>query len=153
MKRILTSLILLSMVLVLSSCSSIDDFVVVNRSDAPVEVIYTFMRSESGESHVEQPRIMETTDLRKADRVWEEIPSGQYVLDAKTGTVAVRLAPGKALRLNTSVNYREGSEDADTKFGIVTLSLAGAKGSIKLEGRQARMFFRYEEKCHVLTYQ
>jgi hypothetical protein len=51
MRRVLTSLILLAIVLVLSSCSSIDDFVVVNRSDAPGEVIYTFMRSEPGEAH------------------------------------------------------------------------------------------------------
>jgi predicted membrane GTPase involved in stress response len=153
MKRVLNCLTLLIIVLMLSACSSIDDFVVINRSDVPVEIVYTFTRTESGEIHVKQPRIMDATNLKNTDRPWEEIPREQYVLDAKTGTVAVRLAPGKALLLNRATNYREDSEYADTSFGISTLNLTGARGSIRLEGRQARMLFRYEEKCHVLIYE
>jgi hypothetical protein len=153
MKKVVNSLILLIMVLALSACSSIDDFVVINRSDVPIEIVYTFIRTESGEIHVEQPRLMDANNLKKTDRLWENIPSEQYVLDTKTGTVAIRLAPGKALLLKRAINYREDSEYADADFGISTLNLTGAKGTIKLEGRQARMLFRYEEKYHVIIYE
>ena len=144
---------LLAMVLALSSCQSIDDFVVINRSDAPVEVIYTFIRTSSGDVHVEEPRMMEAANLKKTDRTWEPAPSDLYLIEPQAGRVAVRLAPGKALRLNRATNYREDSAEADADFGISSLSLTGAKGSIRLEGRQARMLFRYEDKCHVITYE
>lgn len=153
MKRVFSCLILLAMVLVLSSCSSIDDFVVINRSDVPVEVVYTFMRRGSSELHVEPPRIMDATSLTNTDRLWGDVPREQYVLDTKTGTVAVKLAPGMALLLKSATNYQEDSEYADADFGISTLKLTGAKGSINLEGRQARMLFRYEEQCHVIIYE
>ena len=111
------------------------------------------MRKGTGEVHVEQPRIMEASNLKNSDRLWETIPRDQYVLDAKSGTVAVRLAPGKALLRNRTRNYREQGEYADAAFGISALKLTGAKGSIELEGHQARMLFRDEDKCHVIVYE
>lgn len=153
MKRVFISLGLLVMVLSLSSCQSIDNFVVINRSDAPVEVIYIFIRASSGDIHVEEPRMMEAANLKDFDRTWETVPSDQYLIEPQAGRVTVRLAPGKALRLNKATNYRKESAEADADFGISSLSLIGARGSIRLEGRQARMLFKYEEKCHVITYE
>ena len=153
MKKVFVSLALIVMVLAITSCQSSDDFVVVNRSDAPIEVVYVFLRSSSGYINVEEPRLMETSKLKDVDRRWEPAPRDQYLIDPQAGRVAVQLAPGKALRLNGTTNYREESADADARFGISSLSLTGAKGSIRLEGRQARMLFKYEEKYHVLNYE
>jgi hypothetical protein len=75
------------------------------------------------------------------------------LIDSQAGRIAVRLAPGKALLLKSATNYRDDSEAADAKFGISSLSISGARGAISLDGRQARMFFRNEEKCHVITYE
>jgi hypothetical protein len=152
MKRVSIAFGLLVMLVALSSCQSTDDFVVINRSDNPVEVSYTFFRASSGDIHVAEPRIMEASNLKDTDRTWELPPSDQFLIEPKAGRVTVQLAAGKALRLNRATNYRAESADADADFGISSLSLIGAKGSIRLEGRQARMLFRYEEKCHVITY-
>jgi hypothetical protein len=153
MKKSFISLGLLVMVLALSSCQSIDDFVVINRSGAPVEVIYIFIRRSSGDIHVEEPRVMDAASLKDVNRTWEPAPNDQYLIEPRTGRVTVRLASGKALRLNSATNYQRENADADTDFGISSLSLLGAKGSIRLEGRQARMLFKYEEKCHVIAYE
>ncbi|HEX8653176.1 MAG TPA: hypothetical protein VF708_20340 [Pyrinomonadaceae bacterium] len=153
MKRAVTSLALLVMVLALSSCQSIDNFVVINGSDAPIEVVYTFMRTSSGDIHVEKPQMMDAANLKNTDRTWEPASSDRYLIDSQAGRVTVRLAPGKVLLLTSATNYRKESAEADADFGISSLSLVGAKGSIKLEGRQARMLFRYEEKYHVITYE
>ena len=153
MKKLFIIIGVLMMMLALSSCQSIDHFVVINRSNAPVEVIYIFIRGSSGNIHVEKPSTMEADNLKDVDRTWEPVPSDRYLIDPQAGKVAVQLAPGKALRLNTATNYRRDSADANTDFGISSLSLIGAKGSIKLEGQQARMLFKYEEKCHVIVYE
>ncbi|HEV2915074.1 MAG TPA: hypothetical protein VGX92_17485 [Pyrinomonadaceae bacterium] len=153
MKRAFVSLVLLAIVLALSSCQSIDNFVVTNRSDAPIEVVYTFMRTSSSEIHVEKPQMMDAANLKDTDRTWEAVPNDQYMIDSQAGKVRVRLAPGKALLLTSANNYQKESAEADVDFGISSLSIMGAKGSIKLEGRQARMLFRYEEECHVITYE
>ena len=153
MKKLVFSLGLLLMVLALSSCQSIDHFVVINRSDAPVEVTYVFMRAASGIIHVEEPRMMDAAKLEDENRIWEPVPRDQYLIETQAGKVVVRLGPGKALLLNTANNYQEDRADADARFGISSLNLVGAKGSIKLEGRQARMLFKFEEKCHVITYE
>lgn len=139
------------MVLALSSCQSIDNFVVINRSDAPVEVIYVFIRASSADD--EQPRIMDAANLENMNRSWEAVPRDQYLIEPQAGRVKVQLGPGKALLLNTVSNYRKEEADADADFGISSLSLVGVKGSIRLEGRQTRMLFKYEEKYHVITYE
>ena len=153
MKKFFISLVLLVMALALSSCQSIDNFVVINRSGAPVEVIYIFIRASSGVIHVEEPRVMDATNLKDVNRTWEPIPNDQYQIEPQTGRVKVRLASGKALRLTSATNYQRESPDADADFGISSLSLLGAKGSIRLDGRQARMLFKYEDKCHVIAYE
>ena len=153
MRKVCISLALIVMVLALSSCQTIDHFVVVNRSNAPVEVIYVFTRASSGDIHVEEPLMMDAADLKDVDRTWEPVARDQYLIEQQAGRVTVRLLPGKALWLNSATNYRKESADADADFGISSLSLVGAKGSIRLEGRQARMLFKYEEKCHMITYE
>ena len=153
MKRAFTSLVLLATVLALTSCQSIDNFVVINRSDAPIEVVYTFIRTSSSDINVEKPQMMDAANLKNTDRTWEAVPNNQYMIDSQAGKITVRLAPGKALLLTSATNYQKESAEADADFGISSLSMMGAKGSIKLEGRQARMLFRYEEKCHVIAYE
>ena len=153
MKRLFIGLGLLIAVLGLSSCQSIDHFVVVNGSNAVVEVVYTFVRTSSGYMNLVKPRWLEAANLTEADRTWEPIQSDLYLIDAQEGRVTVQLAPGKALLLNTASNYREDSAAADTSFGISSLALTGEKGSIKLEGGQARKLFRFEHNCHLFTYE
>jgi hypothetical protein len=153
MKKVVISFGLLLMMLAHSSCQYIDHFDVIKRSEAHVEVTYVFIRASSGAIHVEEPRMMDAASLKDVDRTWEPVPRDQYLIEVQAGRVAVRLGPGKALLLNSASNYRKESADADADFGISSLSLVGAKGSIKLEGRQTRMLFKYEEKCHVITYE
>ena len=153
MKRAFSSLMLVVAMLALSACSSVDDFVVINRSDVSIEVVYTFKRLESGGDNVQLPRVMDAAKLEKTNQHWETVPSEQYVFDSQAGRIAIRLAPGKALLLTSIGNYREDSEGAEQRFGIASLSIKGAKGTIRVDGHQARMLFRKEERCHVIAYE
>lgn len=65
----------------------------------------------------------------------------------------MRLRLGETLRVAYIMNYsgRE-SEHCDSRFHIASLSLDGAKGSLKYEGRQALTHLIESDAMYILRY-
>ena len=65
----------------------------------------------------------------------------------------MRLGLGETLRVAYIMNYsgRE-SEHCDSRFHIASLSLDGAKGSVRYEGRQALTQFIESDAMYIIRY-
>ena len=131
--RYVLLVLLLLLATTFSACSFSTDFVVVNGSDHPIEVMY-----EIGETGIEplvvtrKPAILQVSQLRS--REWKELSSTQYVFDRENRSVTVSLTPGVALRINQGGEWREGRTGAD--FIIKEVNIRGANGEITLKGDQ-----------------
>jgi hypothetical protein len=141
--RYLLLVLLLLLAATLSACSFSTDFVVVNASDHPIEVLYKI-----GETSIEpfdvtrKPATLQASQLRS--REWKELSSTQYALDREKRSVKVSLTPGVALRINHGEEWREGRTGAD--FIIKEVNIRGANGEITLKGEQVYKSFVPESK-------
>jgi len=150
MKHKFILIVSLMSVLVLSACSVRSDFVVVNESDHPIEVQYQFKPSISKTApladSIQPPAKLEVKEFQKSGREWKNVPEEQFHYDNRTGVVTVMVVPGEALLLDYVYNYSE------LDFDLDSLSLTGAQGIIKLEGRQTFMQFKEESGSFVIRY-
>ena len=81
------------------------------------------------------------------------LPYERYSIDHRSGSVLVRLGPGEALRVAYIMNYSgHESEHSDSRFHIASLSLDGAKGSVRYEGRQALTQFIESDAMYIIRY-
>ena len=147
--------LLLTSVLFFTACSYGYDFVVVNASDKPIDVRYLVNPSgRPPERRTHIPAVLEAGELQKSKRTWKDLPAEQHNIDHKSGEIVVKLAPNQALRVADITNYPgHDSEHTDLYFHISSLSLTGARGSVKYEGRQALTQFKGSETLYVITYQ
>lgn len=151
MKHKFIFIVIMMSVLVLSACSVRNDFVVVNESDDPIEVQYQFKPSNSKTAPLagsfQPPAKLGLKEFQKSGREWKEMSEEQFQYDSSAGIVTVMVASDEALLLDYVYNYSESS------FDLTSLSLTGAQGSIRLEGRQTFMQFREESNSFVIRYQ
>ena len=154
MKSKITSALLLTIVLLFTACSYGYDFVVVNASDKPMEVRYLVNPSgRPPERRTHIPAILDAGEVQKSKRAWKDLSAEQYNVDHKSGEIVVRLVPNQALRVADITNYPgHDSEHTDLYFHISSLSLAGTRGSVKYEGRQALTQFKGSETLYIITY-
>ena len=143
--------------LLLASCSWIADFVVLNKSDAPVVVEYTFkekfQRGPACCPSGERPSKKAAKDVGNDGVSWRELGAGEYAYDAAAGRVTVVLKPGEALRVMRAVNYAGYEHAEDDAFDLRSIALTGAKGTLYLEGLQAQTAFKAESNdLYTLTY-
>jgi hypothetical protein len=152
--KIILPLLLMPVVLSLA-CSRSYHFVIVNDSDGPLEVKYTFKPSDLPPDNNPRPMKKSAKDVENSEGEWRDIPVGQYQGDFKSGKVMVTLAPGEALRVDRISNYPgHASEHSDSYFHIANISLTGAKGSVIYEGRQALTQFREQsDGLYVIRYE
>lgn len=154
MKAKITFTLLLTAVLFFTACSYGYDFVVVNASHKSIEVRYLVKPSGRPPARgTHTPAILDAGELQKSRRFWKELSSGEYNVDQNSGEIVVGLAPNQALRVADITNYPgHDSENTDLYFHISSLSLAGARGSVKYEGRQALTQFKGSETLYTITY-
>ena len=150
MKHSGLSLVILFLVLMMSGCSYRYDFVVINKSDRPIEVQYKLKRHPSGQyADITTPAKVLLSEFEKAEYQWRNLAKDQYQFDDLTGTFKVSVAPDEVLLLDFVYNYH-GDEN---QFDLVSIKLDGASGSINLEGRQAQTQFRIEgDTKYILRY-
>ena len=150
MKNSGLSLVILFLVLMMSGCSYRYDFVVINKSDRPIEVQYKLKRHPSGQyADITTPAKVLLSEFEKAEYQWRNLAKDQYQFDDLTGTFKVSVAPDEVLLLDFVYNYH-GDEN---QFDLVSIKLDGASGSINLEGRQAQTQFRIEgDTKYILRY-
>ena len=158
MNRKLLLTISCAAVVLISACSTREDFVVLNKSSAVIEVKYRLKgcTPETAGKNVDltSPAKLSMKEFQKSDRVWTNLPIGQYEYDGLTCTFTVSVAPNEALLVDYAYNYRgHDIEGSDLRFDVDSLIITGAKGTIRLEGRQAQTQFKNESGDYVIAYQ
>ena len=143
----------------LTSCSYMTDFVVLNKSGAPVVVEYTFKERLVGGPVCcpagERPARKSVREVEnEGDTAWTDLREDEFTYDAKAGRITVFVKPGDALRVMRDVNYGgHEQETAADAFDLKSIGLTGAKGSMHVEGRQAQTAFKeVSANLYTLTY-
>lgn len=121
--------------LLLTACSQLTNFVLVNDSGCPIEVRYKV-------KYRIDPRLMDlglhmTPAVRGnsgwGQRIpWRDLSASQFEVDADSRTVTLTLPPGQALLLDT-LNTRDWPNPA-ASFNIEELTVKGVSGEAKLQG-------------------
>lgn len=150
MKQSTLSLPILFLLLTMSGCSYRYEFVVINKSDRPIEVQYKLKLHPSGQyADITTPAKVILSEFEKTEYQWRNLEKNQYEFDDLTATFKVRVAPDEVLLLDFAYNYR-GDEN---EFDLASIKIGGASGSISLEGRQAQTQFRSDgDTKYILTY-
>jgi hypothetical protein len=157
-RKLLLAIVLALTTLLLTACSSMQDFVVANKSGVAIEVQYKVKwckpETPGKNSVVSPPAKLSVEEFGRSSHTWKSLPKEQYRYDDPTCTYTVSVAPGEALRVSQSANYR-GAEDVNSEdnFYLESISITGAKGTVRLEGRPAQTHFVKESDDYVLTYE
>lgn len=154
--RILILVPVACVALLFVSCSYSTDFVVVNKSNQPIEVLYKVNNNRGPLASLDKPSTTGVSELNdKGGQNWTPLASNQYVFDEASRTVTVRLEAGKALRVVTMFHYFGHHDPQDAaNYPIEYINLTGASGSVTLAGDQARMGFTEGSRAlYTLTYE
>src|SRR5215813_6640733 len=154
----LPSVFLLTGACLLTSCSYLTNFVVINATDRPIEVQYVIKKPaypsppfSPGQPLPTNPAIKDVSQLDH-QTAWRELSASQYTFDPDGRIVVVSLMPNEALRIEKQ-NLVDGKVDDASqaaKFSIEEINITGSYGEIKLQGEQARkMFMAVSKKVYM----
>jgi hypothetical protein len=151
------SVLLLLLLISTSACSSIDTIAILNDSQAPLRLEYTFKRTSSDDVWLRKPlSLIATVVSDKAGEVncpWALLSPAQYSYDPASQKVSVEVPPATALRIAQLSNYVETGEWAAEQFPIASVTIDGAAGVIHCEGEQARKQFKnLKRSLHAIDY-
>ena len=156
-RRHVTLVLLVAVALLCSSCSFINNFIVINGSRAVLEVTYRMKPPNlPGATTSVSDRPPETREVSQldADVPWQPLRSSRYKLEPHNNTVVLTLNPGEALLL-TQCRPANGASTGDCErdaFFILELGLRGTNGEIKITGEQAHKAFVRNRNTYTLTY-
>ena len=133
----------LTFISLLSACSYLTDFVVINDSAEVVEVRYKVKNIPGPFAPPVAPATIAPSELSAhGNQQWKKLTPAQYQLDQENRTVMVRLNPHEALLVVSMHNYSGHEDPWDAKeFPIEEIDIGGANGELKLVGQQARITF------------
>lgn len=144
----LTVILALIFCVVFSSCSYSSQFVIVNRSNAPVDVEYVIAsKFDSLENTANKPYKMDLSnwDSRFGEKEWRDVAQNEYRFDAATKTCRITLLPNEVLRF-----YHERDRaNGEYEFRVASLKLSGVNGEILFEGKE---FYKQFEKTGQHSY-
>jgi len=146
---------LLAAVFLLTSCSYITDFVVINESDHHAEVRYKVKDFPGPFGPPVVPATIMASQLSThGNQQWKILASDQYQLDHEGRTVIVRLGQREALRVASMHKYGGHQDPRDAKdFPIEEIAITGEAGEMSLKGQQARTAFSNVSRAlYTLTY-
>lgn len=153
MKRVLTFLTF-ALALLLTACSYVTNFVIINATDQAVELRYRI--KDSPRDPVEMagaPRKTAAEKVGDGDSDWRLLAPGEYTLDAGARVITVRLMPHEAVMVARLTNYRGHDSSHAGAYAIEEIHLSGASGEVKLQGDEARRgFVRQSDNLYTLTY-
>lgn len=146
MRRNLTIIFITAISLVLSACSFNVSFVVMNTSNAPLEVEYVVTSAvNSLENTSNKPYKTTVSNWNKwfFKEDWNEIPQEQYEFDPKTRKCKIKLAPNEVLKFMW-INDSTFINEDDANVHVENLRLSGVNGEIFYEGK--RFYKQFERK-------
>ena len=149
--------LLLALTAASSGCSSLDTIAILNNTEAPLQLQYTFKRDPSDDRSVQRRlSIIATVASGKAGDLncpWVLLRPSDYAYDQTTETVVVQVPPTTAVRIAELSNYLETDERAADKFPIASVSIDGVRGNLHFDGEQARkQFLNAKRSLHAIDY-
>ena len=148
--------LLLAAISLLSACSYITDFIVINESREPMQVRYKVKKFPGAFTPPVAPATIPMSQLStKGNQQWSQLASGDYQLDQESRTVIVRVLPHQALRIATMHHYGGHQDSADAQdFPVEEITMSGEDGERRFTGPQARTTFSEVSRAlYTLTYQ
>ena len=151
----------------LSGCSWVTTFAVVNETDSTIDVSYTLAAPDGSklppcpdDQFIEKPRVRLAAELDDPSTLGASLPPSQFQCDPATRTVSIRLMPRHAVLLFWELNhtgYRTEIEQ-EKHFHypppIVRLAIHSDHGGIEYSGSQlTRDFIKKRDSLYLLTYQ
>ena len=157
LKRNISLALVVGVVLLCSSCSFINSFIVVNASRTTLTVTYRVkppnLPGAPTSLSDRAPEIKPVSQI--GEQVpWQPLPSSRYTIDAENRVVSLTLNPDEALIL-TRCRPAHDSSTGDCEpdaFSIAEIGLLGTSGEIKLSGEQAHKIFVQNKNTYTLTY-
>jgi hypothetical protein len=153
--RVLFLLLLAAVCLLSAACSYTTDFVVINNSAQPIDVLYRIKQFPGEFGLPDKPATIAASQLDShGGQQWKPLASDTYHVDQSTRTATVRVMPGDALRVTATSSYG-GHEDAwdANEFPIDEIIVSGGNGELRLTGPQARTTFtKVSLALYTLTY-
>lgn len=136
------SLLLVILVsLFLGGCSFSTDYVVVNSSSAPVQVIYIIAQTSIDPlvaTGVGIPAMLPASEL--TGREWRKLSAAEFAFDRVNRSVTVSLPPNQGLLITRGGDYNP-DPSAATNFIIKELRIAGSNGEMILKGDAVQKAF------------
>lgn len=152
---------------ILSSCTTVTAFAVLNESKKSIEVIYTLPKASGSnrstcpdDIEFQKPRVQmkaSIDDLRFSNG--KQNPVAEFKCDEVTGDVTIQLSPGQAVGLFRLLGYGGHPTEEDAKSfrylerSLATLRLRGQAGEMQFSGTQVtRDFQEWSGGLYVLAF-
>lgn len=152
---------------VISSCSTVTAFAVLNDSQKPIDVIYALSKVSAAIRSVcpddiefQKPRVQMKSsidDLRSGNS--KQSPIAEFKCDEITGDVTIQLAPGQAVALFKLLGYTGHPTEEEAKSyrylakSLATLRVRGQAGEMQFTGTQVtRDFQEWSSGLYVLSF-
>lgn len=147
MKRIFLALLVSVSAILMSGCSTVEYFMIVNESDAPLEIV---LKWKDGLKGPLRKHSYVGFNGRKFDRL-------EPLDDMKAGDkneIRIMLDPKQAISVHSIYQWpREAIRRlVDSDYRVYQIDLKGAKGEMHLSGEQAWFQFREMDQGYFLIY-
>lgn len=148
----------------LTACSWITTFVVVNDTDAPIQVVYRL--KEGGklppcpdDYFVGKPRIRPRESVDELAFRGADIPIAEYTCDSASRTVTLQLPPRQAVALFSVTGYTGHRTEQELQqynyvsYALESLRIRGRSGEMQYVGNQVtRDFAKNNVALYILTF-
>lgn len=135
-------------VLMLSACSYGTIFVVVNKSNQPIQVRYRAKKTSADVRDPCTPPATMRVEEFEARQAWHELSAPEYQVDQTSGVITLSLKPNEVLRIVVIGDPKNAEDEAveAERFCLDEIVLSGPNGEIKLQGKQAYAGFIAESR-------
>jgi hypothetical protein len=133
--------------LFLASCSIGYDFVIVNESEAPIEVTLE-VREAYWNDFFQYVLAKQQMSKSYDPEQWKGLAPAEFSADQEKRLVVLTIKPREALRVESVTNYDEDSLMRAQQFKLRGIRITGQAGEVNHTGDQARAQFCSSQSSH-----
>lgn len=146
MKRTILFLTILTLSIVSTACSTREEFIIVNNTDADLIVQYAYKNKQR---IIFKPRTTSADKLAKEGKKWKEVSNSDFDVEDNSRLVNVKLSAKTAILILTETNYT-GHDSED--FDIEMISLSGSSGKLRFEDKEAQTQFKKQDNGNYVIF-
>lgn len=149
-RKLVLSLVLFCFVVINSACSWITRFVIVNKSNAPVEIRLQY-EPLSGERFLKKTALDAKGEI--VDQNWQNLAPEEFQDNKPAEIVTLKLDANTALAVAEEVNYTGHNAGHADFFKIKNLEIRGAGGTVRIDGKQVLLQFeKQDDSLYTIIY-